>query len=71
MSIPHNFKYHTVEELDRLCDQLKLEIEHLKKTVGSIDATSVQMKTLEDSEQMLQAAEYEILERTLLNCEPS
>ena len=62
----NNFKYHTVPELEKLTDNLKEEIEFLKKTTEMAHSTSVQARTLQDSIDMLREAEFEIMERTLL-----
>lgn len=62
----HNFKYHTVEELEKLVDNLKEEIAHLRKTVENTNSTELQKRTLKESEDLLSHAEYEVLERTLL-----
>ena len=60
----HNFKYHDTEDLEKLVENLKVEIEHLKKT--TYYHTTMQTQALALSEDMLRHAEYEILERTLL-----
>jgi hypothetical protein len=63
----HNFKYHTVEELERLMDNLKVEIEHLRRSVERSNWHSAILKgALEYDEDMLRHAEFEIMERTLL-----
>jgi hypothetical protein len=59
----HNFKYHTVEELEQLIEQLKNEIAAYKPYVQGDD---FKKKLLEESEDMLRHAEYEVVERTLL-----
>jgi hypothetical protein len=55
----HNFKYHSVDDLERLIENLRTEVELLRKTA---DAT----RLLKESEDLLRHAEFELLERTLL-----
>ena len=62
----HNFKYHSVADLERLIENLREEITHLKMTVELNNATYQQRLALKESEDMLVHAEYEVLERTLL-----
>ena len=65
-----DLKYLTIPELEKFCDNLRLEIDHLKKTVEHQNTRyrdkTVAKQTLEVDEDMLNHAEAEILERTLL-----
>ena len=62
----HNFKYHSIQELEKLMDNLKEEIEHLKNTVERQNSTSAQKSVLDEDIDMLRMAEFEIMERSLL-----
>jgi hypothetical protein len=71
-----NFKYHTLEEVENLIASLKGEIEHIKRTHATYGLNAVLesedgltrlgTKMLKINEEMLHAAENEVLERTLL-----
>jgi hypothetical protein len=70
----HNFKYHSLEELEDLIENLKKEIAfnggeavdlgELFPDVSSLP--TIQERNMKDSEDMLRAAEFEVMERTLL-----
>lgn len=58
---PNNFKYHSIDDLERF-------IEHLKKEIASLESATKRntKQLLEEDRRMLHEAEYELLERTLL-----
>jgi ribosomal protein L29 len=67
MSEMYNFKYHSVEDLEKLIENLKTEIGHLRNTVNMSNLDfGCKQDTLKESEDMLTHAEFELLERTLL-----
>jgi hypothetical protein len=76
LSIPNNFKYHSIEDLEELIKNLKNEIDFAEgRTNDHVELypdlkdiiTDIDQRKLKDSKEMLRDAEYEILERTLLN----
>jgi hypothetical protein len=58
---PGNYKYHSIDDLERLKLQLEAEIKGLK---GTTDRSTESL--LKEDERMLHEVECEILERTLL-----
>ena len=67
----HNFKYHTLDDLERLIVNLQKEVASTKiwadhTTMAAPEMIGRTTRQLVEAEEMLREAEYEVLERTLL-----
>jgi hypothetical protein len=58
----YNFKYFTLKELDEFIENLQKVIDHLEKKAR----TERENMALRNDQDMKNAAEYELMERTLL-----
>jgi hypothetical protein len=66
-------KYLSIDELETLCDILKKDIARFKAHIRNPDWTPAgsdyYQRNLKETEKLLDEAEAEILERTLLQCD--